>query len=72
MDGRVRSVVGVFARVPTEMQVLTELERRVGREATARAWTSEMFMQYLEQSAYEAGAKLSTARKVVSQRLLEA
>ena len=54
------------------MQVLTELERRVGREATARAWTSEMFMQYLEQSAYEAGAKLSTARKVVSQRLLEA
>ena len=36
-------------------QVLAELERRVGREATAGAWASEMFLKYLEQSAYEAG-----------------
>lgn len=55
-EPELRSLCGwLRSRVPEngQKQVLTELERRVGREATARAWTSEMFMQYLEQSAYE-------------------
>ena len=38
----------------SSVQVLSDLEKRIGREATAQAWTSEMLLKYLEQSAYEA------------------
>mmetsp|Transcript_58702 Transcript_58702/g.137454 ORF Transcript_58702/g.137454 Transcript_58702/m.137454 type:complete len:438 (-) Transcript_58702:229-1542(-) len=34
-------------------EVLVDLEMRVGPDAVKRAWTSEMFLKYLEDSAYE-------------------
>lgn len=50
-----------------QKQVLGDLEKRLGKEKVTAAWTSEMFLKYCEQCAYD--AKTSLKSHIVGQYL---
>eukprot|EP00434_Breviolum_minutum_P025955 symbB.v1.2.022947.t1/scaffold2067.1/size90749/7 len=44
-----------------QKQVLADLEMRLGKEKVQAAWTSEMFLKYVEQCAYDAKSALKSS-----------